>query len=69
MDCLDRTNVVQSVVARQLVLSWMAKIGVITKGRSTSAFERLPDNIEEIFREQWTSNANAMSLFYSGTPA
>ena len=69
MDCLDRTNVVQSVVARQLLLSWMAKIGVITKGRNTSAFERLPDNIEEIFRAQWTSNANAMSLFYSGTPA
>lgn len=69
MDCLDRTNVVQSVIARQLMLSWMSKVGVITKGRSTSAFERLPDNLEEIFRMQWTANANAMSLFYSGTPA
>ena len=69
MDCLDRTNVVQSVVARQLMLSWMNKVGVITKGRTMSAFERLPDNLEDIFRAQWTANANAMSLFYSGTPA
>jgi hypothetical protein len=38
MDCLDRTNVVQSVIARQLMLSWMVKVGVITKGRGTSAF-------------------------------
>ena len=69
MDCLDRTNVVQSVVARQLMLSWMGKVGIITKGRNMSAFERLPDHLEEIFRMQWTANANAMSLFYSGTPA
>ena len=69
MDCLDRTNVVQSVIARQLMLSWMARVGVITKGRNISAFERLPENLEEIFRMQWTANANAMSLFYSGTPA
>jgi len=38
MDCLDRTNVVQSVVARQLMISWMNKVGVIAKGRTTSAF-------------------------------
>ena len=44
MDCLDRTNVVQSVIARQLILAWLNKIGVITK-RTTSAFERLPDNL------------------------
>lgn len=69
MDCLDRTNVVQSVIARQLMLSWMNKVGVISKGRSTSAFERFPDNLEDIFRAQWTANANAMSIFYSGTPA
>ena len=69
MDCLDRTNVVQSVVARQYILSWMARVGVITKGRNISAFERLPEGLEDAFRKQWTENANAMSLFYSGTPA
>lgn len=39
------------------------------RGRTTSAFERLHYNLEEIFRAQWTANANAMSVFYSGTPA
>lgn len=69
MDCLDRTNVVQSVIARQLLLSWLAKVGVLNKARNLSAFERLPDNLEEMFRAQWTSNANAVSILYSGTPA
>lgn len=69
MDCLDRTNVVQSVIARQLMISWMSKVGVFNKGRNTSAFERLPDNLEEMFRMQWTNNANAVSVLYSGTPA
>lgn len=69
MDCLDRTNVVQSVIARQLMLTWMAKVGIINKSRNASAFEKLPDNLEEMFRAQWTSNANAVSILYSGTPA
>jgi hypothetical protein len=69
MDCLDRTNVVQSVIARQLLLSWMSKVGIVNKGRHLSAFEKLPDNLEEMFRAQWTSNANAVSILYSGTPA
>jgi hypothetical protein len=69
MDCLDRTNVVQSVIARQLMLSWMTKVGIVNKGRHLSAFERLPDNLEEMFRAQWTNNANAVSILYSGTPA
>ena len=42
MDCLDRTNVVQSVFARQILLAWLYKLGAITKSRGTSAFEKLP---------------------------
>jgi hypothetical protein len=38
MDCLDRTNVVQSVIARQILLSWLIKLGVHNKTRGTSAF-------------------------------
>ena len=69
MDCLDRTNVVQSVIARQLLLSWLGKLGIVNKSRVTSAFERLPDDLEDFFRLQWTNNANAVSILYSGTPA
>lgn len=69
MDCLDRTNVVQSVFARQLLLAWLTKLNLVNKGRFLSAFEKLPDNLEEIFRSQWTKNADAVSILYSGTPA
>ena len=34
-----------------------------------SAFERLPDSLEQIFRVQWTNNADVLSILYSGTPA
>ena len=69
MDCLDRTNVVQSVFARQLLLSWLIKLGIITKSRNITAFEKLPEHLEEIFRNQWTRNADVISILYSGTPA
>lgn len=69
MDCLDRTNVVQSVYARQILLQWLTKIGVMTKSRNASAFEKLPDSLEQIFRVQWTNNADILSILYSGTPA
>lgn len=45
MDCLDRTNVVQSVLARQLLLAWLIKLGIVNKPRNMSAFEKLPDNL------------------------
>lgn len=29
VDCLDRTNVVQSVIARRILLSWLLKLKII----------------------------------------
>lgn len=69
MDCLDRTNVVQSVLARQILLQWLIKLGIMPKPRNISAFEKLPDTLEPIFRVQWTNNADILSILYSGTPA
>jgi hypothetical protein len=46
MDCLDRTNVVQSVYARQLLLNWLSKLNIVSKSRFSSAFEKLPDALE-----------------------
>ena len=69
MDCLDRTNVVQSVIARQILLQWLIKLGAAAKSRNMSAFEKLLDNVEQIFRVQWTNNADILSILYSGTPA
>ncbi len=68
MDCLDRTNVVQSVFARNLAHKALFKLnfGHQPKGET---FERFPDKLEEIFRESWTNNANVCSILYTGTPA
>lgn len=38
MDCLDRTNVVQSALARQILIKWLIRLGVVTKGRNIAAF-------------------------------
>lgn len=45
MDCLDRTNVVQSVLARQVLLQWLFKLGIMNKPRVVTPFEKLPDDI------------------------
>jgi hypothetical protein len=41
----------------------------MTKSRNSGPFERLPETLEEIFRNQWTKNADVISILYSGTPA
>jgi hypothetical protein len=42
MDCLDRTNVVQSVISRHLLLVWLAKLGIMTRSKNGGPFEKLP---------------------------
>jgi hypothetical protein len=69
MDCLDRTNVVQSVFARYILHDILNKLGIENKGKQISAFESLPDKLEEDFRVSWTKNADVISILYSGTPA
>lgn len=46
MDCLDRTNVVQSMLARWMLNRQMIDVGVLTEGENTAAFE----NFEVMFR-------------------
>lgn len=69
VDCLDRTNVVQSVIARKMLLKWLAKLKIIEPSDHVTAFEQLPGNMEQIFRDQWTANADTLSRLYSGTDA
>lgn len=69
MDCLDRTNVVQSVFGRNILHEILGKMGIGNKTKQVGAFERLPDKLEEDFRVSWTKNADTISMLYSGTPA
>jgi hypothetical protein len=65
MDCLDRTNVVQSMMARWTLNRQLADLGILSRGEtftSDPAFEFL-------FRKVWADNADVVSKSYSGTGA
>jgi hypothetical protein len=57
MDCLDRTNVVQSVFSRQIAHKQLFKMGIIGAPKG-EPFETFPGLLEDAFREAWTENAN-----------
>ena len=65
MDCLDRTNVVQSVLARYSLTKQLRKIGVLLPQ------EEIASNIdfEHMFKNSWADNADEISKQYSGTGA
>ena len=68
MDCLDRTNVVQSVFARNVLHKQLHNLKMGNKP-SGEAFPPFEEPLETCFRNFWANNADALSLFYSGTLA
>jgi hypothetical protein len=68
MDCLDRTNVVQSVFARNILHKQLYQLKILG-APSDDPFAPFPEPLEAVFREFWVNNANAMSILYSGTDA
>ncbi|ORX98292.1 phosphoinositide phosphatase-like protein [Clohesyomyces aquaticus] len=65
MDCLDRTNVVQSMLGRFILSLMLTDLGLLHQGESAqddAAFENL-------FRNVWADNADVVSKSYSGTGA
>ncbi|KAK9765765.1 Phosphoinositide phosphatase sac1 [Basidiobolus ranarum] len=65
MDCLDRTNVVQSVLARKALTLQLREIAVLGPQEQCDQF---PD-FEFLLRNVWADNADAISIAYSGTGA
>ena len=65
MDCLDRTNVVQSMLGRWTVSRQLIDVGVLHPGESASD----DPEFETIFRNIWADNADVVSKAYSGTGA
>lgn len=65
MDCLDRTNVVQSMLGRWALTQAFQDIGILRPG------ERASDDaaFETLFRNIWADNADVVSNSYSGTGA
>jgi phosphatidylinositol 4-phosphatase len=65
MDCLDRTNVVQSMLARWTLNRMLMDIGILQRGETFSD----DAGFEILFRNLWADNADVVSKSYSGTGA
>eukprot|EP00111_Clytia_hemisphaerica_P023739 TCONS_00069961-protein len=63
MDCLDRTNVVQASIARNMLLDILRKLGRLLPD------EELPHTCRRIFNIVWANNGDAISRQYAGTAA
>ncbi len=67
LDCLDRTNVVQSVLGRLVLLQIFQSLKLMDFKSPLTRFNN--ESFESIFRNIWTDNADQMSILYAGTPA
>lgn len=65
MDCLDRTNVVQTMLARWTLTRQLLDLGVLQAGESADDDE----TFRTLFRNVWADNADVVSKSYSGTGA
>jgi hypothetical protein len=65
MDCLDRTNVVQSMLGRWAVTRQLMDAGVLRPGETANDDQEF----EDLFRNIWADNADVVSKSYSGTGA
>lgn len=65
MDCLDRTNVVQSMLGRWAVTRQLMDAGVLRPGENANDDREF----EDMFRNIWADNADVVSKSYSGTGA
>lgn len=66
MDCLDRTNVAQSMFARHTLDRAFSELGLMPAG---AAFRDEDPDFEFLFRNVWADNADVVSSSYSGTGA
>ncbi|GMM34094.1 phosphatidylinositol-3-phosphatase [Saccharomycopsis crataegensis] len=65
MDCLDRTNVVQSTLGRYFLQSQLEQLNLLKEGEKWESNKTF--NLE--FQNFWADNADAVSSVYSGTGA
>ncbi|WVQ86142.1 hypothetical protein IAT38_008310 [Cryptococcus sp. DSM 104549] len=59
IDCLDRTNVVQSAIARRVLSTMLVQLGLQAGGPT----------VENVFNDIWANNGDTISLCYAHTSA
>ncbi|KAL6730627.1 hypothetical protein Aduo_001583 [Ancylostoma duodenale] len=65
MDCLDRTNVVQAMIARESLTDQLCYLGILTSGQRVETCE----DLETSFKHLWADNGDECSRQYAGTGA
>lgn len=60
LDCLDRTNCVQTFLGLEMLNEQVQQLGLADKTMS---------RFEEVFRQMWVNNGNEVSKIYAGTGA
>lgn len=65
IDCLDRTNVVQGLIARYVLTHQLRQMGVLGQG------DEIPTSsqFEYVFKNRWADNGDGIARQYTGTPA
>ncbi|XP_064611136.1 phosphatidylinositol-3-phosphatase SAC1-like [Liolophura sinensis] len=65
MDCLDRTNVVQGLIARVVLETQLQRLGILHPGQKLVEQEMFMT----VYRDVWADHADALSIQYAGTGA
>ncbi|CAN4105435.1 unnamed protein product [Withania somnifera] len=65
IDCLDRTNVTQSMLGRRMLEFQLRRLGIFDAEESISTHS----NFDESFKILWANHGDDISIQYSGTPA
>lgn len=65
IDCLDRTNVVQSMLAKRSLKETLQKLGILRSGQNIES----TIGLEMLYKNVWADNADLISIQYSGTGA
>ncbi|KAM7516026.1 hypothetical protein LguiA_005609 [Lonicera macranthoides] len=65
IDCLDRTNVTQSMIGRKMLELQLRRLGIFDAGETISSHKRFDD----CFKVLWANHGDDISIQYSGTGA
>ncbi|XP_050379320.1 phosphoinositide phosphatase SAC6 [Argentina anserina] len=65
IDCLDRTNVTQSMIGRNMLECQLRRLGIFAAEETISSHP----NLDECFKILWADHGDDISIQYSGTHA
>ncbi|PWA46558.1 phosphoinositide phosphatase family protein [Artemisia annua] len=65
IDCLDRTNVTQSMIGRKMLEIQLQRLGVFDADQTIHSHS----SFDDCFKILWANHGDDISLQYSGTPA